>query len=308
MASPTFPGDLAHHGWSDRVQALVAAADRPDLRPARVLRVDRDRCLVITASGETTATADALPTVGDWVVLHDRAEPTPTRPAPPSASPRCCPAGRSSPATAPARPPRPRSWRPTSTSCSSPPASTGRCDRAASSASSSWRGTAAPGRWWSSPSPTPTPTPTAAAADLADPGGRRRGGRHVGDRRSRRRRGAGADRAERHGRAARRVGRRQVDARQPPAGRGPLRHRRGPGGRQQGPAHHGDPPPRPAARRRRAHRHAGPAQHRASGRRRRGCRSRSPTSRSWPRAAGSPTASTTPSPAARSPRRSRRAS
>ena len=72
MASPTFPGDLAHHGWSDRVQALVAAADQPDLRPARVLRVDRDRCLVITASGETTATADALPTVGDWVVLQER--------------------------------------------------------------------------------------------------------------------------------------------------------------------------------------------------------------------------------------------
>jgi ribosome biogenesis GTPase / thiamine phosphate phosphatase len=76
MATPTSPGDLAQHGWSDRVQALVATADHPDLCPARVLRVDRDRCLVITPTGETTATADALPTVGDWVLLHPDAPDT----------------------------------------------------------------------------------------------------------------------------------------------------------------------------------------------------------------------------------------
>jgi ribosome biogenesis GTPase / thiamine phosphate phosphatase len=76
MASPPFPGDLAHHGWSDRVQALVASTDRTDLCPARVIRVDRDRCLVVTATEETTATLEPLPTVGDWVLL----DPDPATP------------------------------------------------------------------------------------------------------------------------------------------------------------------------------------------------------------------------------------
>ena len=69
MASSSFPGDLAHYGWNDRVQALVASTDEPDLVPARVLRVDRDRCLVKTATGEATATTEPLPAVGDWLLL-----------------------------------------------------------------------------------------------------------------------------------------------------------------------------------------------------------------------------------------------
>ncbi|MBV9951275.1 MAG: ribosome small subunit-dependent GTPase A [Acidimicrobiia bacterium] len=68
MAS-ALPGDLAQYGWSDRVHALVASADRPDLVPARVTRVDRDRCGVITSAGERTASARPLPAVGDWVLL-----------------------------------------------------------------------------------------------------------------------------------------------------------------------------------------------------------------------------------------------
>jgi ribosome biogenesis GTPase len=67
--APDLPGDLARYGWSDRVHALVASADQPDLVPARVARVDRDRCLLVTATGEVTARARPLPAVGDWVLL-----------------------------------------------------------------------------------------------------------------------------------------------------------------------------------------------------------------------------------------------
>ena len=38
LAPTPFPGELARFGWSDRVAALVASADRPDPDPARVLR------------------------------------------------------------------------------------------------------------------------------------------------------------------------------------------------------------------------------------------------------------------------------
>ncbi len=44
-------------------------------QPARVGRVDRDRCTVRTASGQLRAAADVLPTTGDWVAL--RMEPRP---------------------------------------------------------------------------------------------------------------------------------------------------------------------------------------------------------------------------------------
>ncbi len=60
---------LASYGWSDRVAALVSTAD-PGLVPARVVRVDRDRCLTVTPAGELTATAVELPAVGDWVGLR----------------------------------------------------------------------------------------------------------------------------------------------------------------------------------------------------------------------------------------------
>lgn len=66
---PALPGELASYGWSDRVAALVAMAD-PRLVPARVVRVDRDRCLTVTPGGERTATAVDLPAVGDWVALR----------------------------------------------------------------------------------------------------------------------------------------------------------------------------------------------------------------------------------------------
>lgn len=57
---------LAPFGWSDRVAALFGG--EPHL-PARVVRVDRDRALVATVEGESSALADPLPAVGDWVGL-----------------------------------------------------------------------------------------------------------------------------------------------------------------------------------------------------------------------------------------------
>jgi ribosome biogenesis GTPase len=70
LTEPALPGLLASYGWSDRVAALASMAD-PGLVPARVVRVDRDRCLCVTPGGEQTATAAELPAVGDWVALGD---------------------------------------------------------------------------------------------------------------------------------------------------------------------------------------------------------------------------------------------
>jgi len=56
-------------GWDDRVAALYASVAEPRHQPARVGRVDRDRCTVRTATGQLRAAADVLPTTGDWVAL-----------------------------------------------------------------------------------------------------------------------------------------------------------------------------------------------------------------------------------------------
>ena len=62
-------------GWDDRVAALYASVAEPHHQPARVGRVDRDRCTVRTAAGQLRAAADVLPTTGDWVAL--RTDPRP---------------------------------------------------------------------------------------------------------------------------------------------------------------------------------------------------------------------------------------
>lgn len=66
------PLTLAAVGWSDRVAALFASSDQTDCQAARVVRVDRDRCAVVLADGESTAAGDPLPAVGDWVQLSSR--------------------------------------------------------------------------------------------------------------------------------------------------------------------------------------------------------------------------------------------
>lgn len=71
------PLTLEAVGWSDRVAALVASSTSSTStssggEPARVVRVDRDRCAVVLAAGESTATGDPLPAVGDWVLVAER--------------------------------------------------------------------------------------------------------------------------------------------------------------------------------------------------------------------------------------------
>lgn len=63
---------LLRYGWTDAVAALLD----PGELPARVLRVDRGECDVITADGELRARTDRLaPCTGDWVTMHDRGGP-----------------------------------------------------------------------------------------------------------------------------------------------------------------------------------------------------------------------------------------
>src|SRR5262245_23533476 len=78
----TMPYDLPSLGWDDEFARVYARFSRPDHRPARVSRVDRGVCTVLTAAGPARASlagamltavgADpvALPCAGDWVVVR----------------------------------------------------------------------------------------------------------------------------------------------------------------------------------------------------------------------------------------------
>ena len=63
-------------GWDDRVAALYASAAEAHHQPARVGRVDRDRCTVRTVAGTVRARAEVLPITGDWVCLSVDPKPT----------------------------------------------------------------------------------------------------------------------------------------------------------------------------------------------------------------------------------------
>ena len=74
----SFPGGLAALGWTPRLDAALAALERPDLIPARVAAAHRGRLDLAAADGPLTgapsgrlthaaATAVDLPAVGDWV-------------------------------------------------------------------------------------------------------------------------------------------------------------------------------------------------------------------------------------------------
>jgi ribosome biogenesis GTPase len=74
-ASASSLDPLVALGWDDRVAALYRSVAEPGLQPARVGRVDRDRCSVRTASGQLRAAAEVLPVTGDWVALRVEPEP-----------------------------------------------------------------------------------------------------------------------------------------------------------------------------------------------------------------------------------------
>ena len=75
MSSETSFDALVPLGWDERVAALYLSVAEPHHQPARVGRVDRDRCTVFTAGGKVRAGADVLPVTGDWVAL--RIDPKP---------------------------------------------------------------------------------------------------------------------------------------------------------------------------------------------------------------------------------------
>ncbi len=69
---------LHAHGLDDRVRALLttdpptgSTDPDPNLRPARVTRIERDRAVLITDTGETTRPLRDGLAVGDWVALDE---------------------------------------------------------------------------------------------------------------------------------------------------------------------------------------------------------------------------------------------
>lgn len=68
--------ELVAIGWNERVATLYGELAGPFHQPARVSRVDRDRCRVRTASGQLRVSSEVLPATGDWVVLATDPRPT----------------------------------------------------------------------------------------------------------------------------------------------------------------------------------------------------------------------------------------
>lgn len=65
---------LVPYGWSERVLALWQDIDRPDLGPARVVRVERGSCAVVAHDGQEHVVATGEPVaVGDWVATDGTA-------------------------------------------------------------------------------------------------------------------------------------------------------------------------------------------------------------------------------------------
>jgi ribosome biogenesis GTPase len=74
--------DLSSLGWDDAFTSAYAQFDRRDHRPARVVRVDRGVCSILSAAGAGRASAGGallaaaaadpvqLPCAGDWVVVR----------------------------------------------------------------------------------------------------------------------------------------------------------------------------------------------------------------------------------------------
>jgi ribosome biogenesis GTPase len=75
--------DLSSLGWDDGFAAAYSPFERPDQRPARVVRVDRGMCTALTAAGSVRASLGGsvlhhaasdptkFPCAGDWVAVRD---------------------------------------------------------------------------------------------------------------------------------------------------------------------------------------------------------------------------------------------
>jgi ribosome biogenesis GTPase / thiamine phosphate phosphatase len=68
-------------GWDDRIAALVAAQERPELLPGRVARVDRGRVTVLAERGSVRAVPEIGGDIvtGDWVLVDDAVSPPEVR-------------------------------------------------------------------------------------------------------------------------------------------------------------------------------------------------------------------------------------
>jgi ribosome biogenesis GTPase / thiamine phosphate phosphatase len=75
----TMLDSLAPLGCDLRREAVIRSHIRDGLDIGRVVRVDVDRCLVTTATETVTASAAALPVVGDWVLLGVSGTASPPR-------------------------------------------------------------------------------------------------------------------------------------------------------------------------------------------------------------------------------------
>jgi ribosome biogenesis GTPase len=74
LSQSIYVGALASLGWSDRVAALYAEFAGDSDVPARVVRVERSQSVAVGPDGiDVLVDASELPSVGDWVVLNDRA-------------------------------------------------------------------------------------------------------------------------------------------------------------------------------------------------------------------------------------------
>ena len=79
-SGPSRAGTLRALGWDEGWNAALAALGLPDARPARIVRVDRGECDVVTAVGRervisdsTRAQGTTAPVTGDWIAVVDDA-------------------------------------------------------------------------------------------------------------------------------------------------------------------------------------------------------------------------------------------
>ncbi len=72
--SSALPGALGAYGWNPTIAGRFGDLDHPHRQPVRVARVDRDRCLVMTAMGmapcRTLSSLSEPPVTGDWAVAR----------------------------------------------------------------------------------------------------------------------------------------------------------------------------------------------------------------------------------------------